>query len=150
IEGLWGDLNTLEELPSYEPRIFNPHKQGDAKGPALDEFEQNALTRLLRASTAEEAFRKAGVPMKPYTFGDGTPMYLSRIMPGKKEYQYVQAVLYNPGCLINCHGPNVLYNHQMRQSLPGGKWDPVKAGDLAGVVAIRLRMEHTNHAIHNN
>jgi signal transduction histidine kinase len=150
---LWTDIAALDDLPNSDSRILTPNgpNAGDGKKPP-DEFEQAALARFRRAASAEEGFRKAGTPRKALTFGDGTPMWQSRVMAGKKEYQYVQAVVFRPGCLIDCHGSGENYvekNHNQRQ-IAGGKWEPVRAGELAGVVSIRLPMEQTNQAIHRN
>ena len=111
----------------------------------------SALAKFIRAASAEEAYRKTGAPDNPFTFRDGTPMWQSRITAGKKVYQYVQAVVYRPGCLMDCHGSgdNNLDNHMQREG-PGGKWVPAKAGDLAGMVSILLPMKQTNEAIHRN
>src|SRR5262249_2841427 len=89
----------------------------------------------------------------PYTFADGTPMWVSRTVPSKKdpqkrEYQYIQAVLFKKGCLIDCHGAgNLIPNHVWRQTSPG-KWDPVKEGSLAGAVIVNLPMDQTKGDIH--
>ena len=110
IDVLWGDLTPLDDLPSYESRILNPYPVKDSKKvlargkveePELDDMERAALARFLQAASSEEAYRKAGTPRpRPYTFADGTPMWQSRIVNQKKEYQYVQAVLFKPGCLM--------------------------------------------------
>jgi signal transduction histidine kinase len=73
-------------------------------------------------------------------------MEYARALPGRKEYQYVQAVLFEPRCLEGCH-PGV-DNHQMRDV--GGKYSFVRAGDLAGVVEITLPMDQTIKDIHRN
>jgi signal transduction histidine kinase len=71
------------------------------------------------------------------------------------EYQYVQAVLFTPNCLLPCHpggsdgGAPIFDNHMMRQTA-GGKFVPVKPGDLAGVVAVNLPMEPITRAVHQN
>ena len=51
----------------------------------------------------------------------------------KREYQFIQAVLLKPGCLMDCHGgpsSGTVKNHTMREEA-GGKWVMAKAGDLA-------------------
>ncbi|AGA26149.1 ATP-binding protein [Singulisphaera acidiphila] len=151
INMLWDDLSPLDDLPKYESKIYKPFTT-DKKDIPESEFAQNALTLFKRASSSEEAFRKAGNPRKPYTFGDGSPMSYWRIAPGKKIYEYNQAVLYTPGCLIGCHGSreNAVDNDHMWREGFDGKLVPRKAGELAGMVSIQLRMEPTNRAIHNN
>jgi len=134
IDSLWDDLMPLDDLPRYDWRILRPDESrgpkatppGDesraAKAPPLDEFEQAALAGFLNSASAEQAFRKAGTPKKPYTFGDGKPMWQSRILRGRREYQYIQAITFKTGCLMACHGRNgtvIDNNHPMRQTAGG-------------------------------
>ena len=146
IEMLWGELSSVDDLPRHEARVLNPNKPVDPKDEPLDDFEKSTLARFLRSAAVEEGFQKAGTPRKQYVFSDGTPMWESRIQPGKKEYQYVQAVLFKPGCLMDCHR---IDNHMMHQA-GGGKWVSAKSGDIAGVVSIRLPMDQTKKAIDRN
>ncbi|MGE3822535.1 MAG: ATP-binding protein [Isosphaeraceae bacterium] len=157
---LSSELSPLEEVPGFEFDLLVPYptksKNPSVKGKELDKFERDVLQRFLALSQAEESYRKAGVPRpKPYTFGDGTPMFVSREITGDREYQYAQAVLFQPSCLLACHsdagdgGGAVIDNHQMRPS-EGGKWVPVKAGDLAAVVLINLPMKPINDEINSN
>ena len=107
---------------------------------------------FLQSASAEEANRKAGTPgRKPYTFADGTPMWSRGSCRGKKEYQYIQAVLFKPSCLMDCHGAddNHIDNHMMRPT-ETASLGPAKAGDLAGAVVVNLPMEQTNKAINSN
>jgi two-component system sensor histidine kinase BarA len=152
ISELSGAFWQVDDMPRYEAHILNPYKPRTpaAKQRVLDEFEQEALTRFLESASAEEGFRKAGTPRtKPYTFGDDKPMFNSRIVPGKREYQYVQAVLFKPSCLVACHEGSSIDNHMSREA-EGGKWVPVKAGDLAGVAVVNLPMKPINNAINHN
>ncbi len=151
IDALWDDLTPLDDLPSNEPRILNPSKAADSQAPEPDEFERAALASFLRAAAAESADRKAGTPRKPLVFRDGTPMWQWQILRGKKEFQYVQAVLFKPGCLMDCHGggENRIDNHMMRPD-GSGKWVPARPGDFACAVSIKLPMEQTNKAINRN
>ena len=154
---LSGDLSPLDELHGTRTDILNPYR---AKSPAskspsrtgreLDEFEKAALTRFMTSASAEEAYQKAGKPVtKPFVFGDGTAMWDARIGPGKKEYQYVQAVRFTPNCLIACHTDGGIDNHVMREG-PDGRFTKVKTGDLAGIVVVNLPMDATNKAINRN
>ncbi|MCA1685108.1 MAG: HAMP domain-containing protein, partial [Planctomycetia bacterium] len=146
--------------PHFESHILNPYKikfgpppPPDSKAPALDDFETRALEQFLRSASAEEGFGKAGNPRpKPYTFGDGSPMWSDN--RGRDKYQYAQSVLYKPSCLMACHPAggednNAIDNHMMRYA-EGGKFRPSKTGDLAGVVVINLPMQPINKAIHRN
>jgi two-component system, NarL family, sensor histidine kinase BarA len=115
------------------------------------------LERFLRAAAPEATAPRTGPSGRPFTFNDGTPMWewrslTSRKDNSRKEYQYIQAVLLKPGCLINCHGgpsSSTVKNHTMREEA-GGKWVMAKAGDLAGAVVVNLPMEQTTRAIHRN
>jgi signal transduction histidine kinase len=174
IDVLSGDLSPLDDLPRYESHVLNPYRKkkptppADQKARAEPEdegaaFERVTLARFLRAAGSEEAFRKAGTPSaKPYTFSDGTPMWDWKVISRKNEYKYVQAVLFKPSCLMACHttggddpskpdgdDPIMLDNHVWRET-ESGKFVRVKAGDLAGVVAISLPMDPVKKAIHRN
>lgn len=155
------ELSPLEELQGFDFDLLLPYPtkspNPSSKQRDLDQFEKDALRRFLALSQAEESYRKTGVPRpKPYTFGDGTPMYVSREITGRHEYQYAQAVLFQPSCLYACHsdgsdaGP-VVDNHQMRPSeRGGGKYVAVKSGDLAAVVLINLPMDPIRKEINSN
>ena len=153
IDALWDDLTPLDDLPKYEAHVLTPGHPDDPRKPPADAFEQGALATFLRAASTEGASRqgKDGASKKPYYFADGTPMWQSQILAGKKEYQYIQAVLFKPGCLVDCHGggENRIDNHMMRPD-GAGKWVRARAGDFAGAVAIDLPMEQTNKAIYRN
>jgi signal transduction histidine kinase len=154
IKMLSGDLKPLDDLPQSEARVVRlPGPAKDSKPPPGDddEFETQALARFLQSSKNEEAFRKAGAPKRSYQFGDGNPMWYARILPGRKRYKYIQAILFKPGCLMPCHGRdgNSIDNHMMRLA-DNGKFVATKAGDLAGAVVVDLPMEQTNNAIARN
>jgi len=159
IEVLSGELTALDEMPKFQATVLSPYKAADpSKDEAPDDYLRATLARFLRASQAEESYRKAGAPRKPHTFGDGTKTWDSRIVPGKREYQYqyVQAVLFKPTCLMPCHqggggGDSVNFvDDHMSRPAGGDKWVTVKAGDLAGVMVINMKMKPINAAIHQN
>ena len=149
IDTLWGDLSPLDNLPRHEARFLNPYNLPKKSPP--DEFERSAVARFLQSASADQAFRKAGTPRKDYTFADATPMWAAYApADNREEFRYVQAVLFKPNCLNACHGePHNVDNHMMRE-VEKGKWVAAKAGDLAGVVSIRMPMEQTRKAIHSN
>ncbi|GAC1468301.1 MAG: ATP-binding protein [Isosphaeraceae bacterium] len=156
------DLSPLDDMPHYESYIINPYtlkiagQKGTAQGAdlVLDDFERAAVKRFLASASDEEGFQKAGIPRpKPHSFGNGSPMWASRVVPDKSKYQYVQAVLFKPSCM-NCHpqgdeNDNMLENHVWRID-EKGKSVPVKAGNLAGVAVVKLPMKPINSAINNN
>ena len=163
IDDLWKNLTPLD-VPRYEAFILPPRlpqsvhavATNNAATAPLDEFERNSLEKYLR-SAREDPARPARVPRKPYTFADGTPMWDIKSDARKKEYKYIQAVVFKPGCLVDCHGggqsaldkADYIGNHKMREG-PGGKWEAVKEGDLAGAVVVNLPMEQTRKAINSN
>ncbi len=73
---------------------------------------------------------------------------------GRNAYQYAEAVLYQPSCLMACHPSkgednNLIDNHMYRYA-EGGKFVETKVGDLAGMVVIDLPMLPLNYAIQSN
>ena len=158
IDVLWGDLHAARR----PARVRGPHPQpvqaaGRQARRKRDDFEQAALARFLRAAAAEAADPQGRQPRASRTpsptarrCGSGVPDR-PQGQP-RKEYQYIQAVLFKPSCLMDCHGgpsSSTVNNHTMREEA-GGKWVTAKAGDLAGAVVVNLPMEQTNKAIHRN
>ena len=162
IEVLSDDFSAVEGSAKHDAYIINPNAR-EVRGssadleprPQIGKYEMDALTQFLKAADAQEAFRKTGnAKNKPYTFANGTSMWVAQVLKGKGKYQYVQAVLYKPNCLMECHSSEggsdlPINNHVMRQT-PNGKSVVVKAGDLAGVVVVNLDMDQLNRAIARN
>ena len=129
-----------DDLPTFDGYILNPYKKGRKDGdPESDDFEKNALARFMESAAKGLAVGQK----KPYTFGDGTSMEESRILPGKTEFQYIQAVLFKQEC-IDCHE-----DHSYRV-LPNGTNVENKPGDLACAAVVHLPMEQMNRAIDQN
>ncbi len=159
IDELSEALSPLDDLPRFDARIWNPYelkykpRARGVKPSDLGDFDAKAVEQFLRSATAEESSRKQANPHpKPYTFRDGTPMWAD--FRGRNLYQYAQAVLYKPSCLMACHPSkgednNLLDNHMYRYA-EGGKFQETKVGDLAGVVVIDLPMLPLNYAIQSN
>jgi len=162
---LWGDLSPVEDFPNHKSRVLNPYNPKETKRQPADDFERATLSRFLQAAADEDAMRKTGKPGGQLnTFSDGSPMWTERITPGKKEYQYIQAVTIKPSCLMECHSNskeesgleksddylNHIDNHLYRPTGDGQHWVPTKAGELAGAVVINVPMDQINKAINSN
>jgi len=145
LDDLSRELAPEDGFQSYDSHIIKPFSKDKDKQPR-DEYEREALARFLGATAAGDPAIKTGKPKKLLTFGDGSAMEEFRVIPGKKEYQYIQAVLFQPGCLAACHQRD---NHTSRE-VADGKFVFVKPGDLAGAVVVKLSMEQTNKAINKN
>jgi signal transduction histidine kinase len=131
VDELSGEEAPLNPRPRYISKLFHPSDPGE-----YDEFErafldQTRTTERQRAHGDEAA-------------ASGEPPIVDRwrIVPGRSEYQYIQALYLKPRCL-DCH------YHAMRDD-DQGKSHFVKAGDLAGVVSVRLPLDQTNKAINRN
>ncbi|WP_165068934.1 ATP-binding protein [Paludisphaera rhizosphaerae] len=168
LDTLWGDLNpTPDDLPNVDARVIRPYTDKDKSKNPQDEFETASLARFLKASADEEAAVKAGkIRPNPYTFADGTRMWEDRVVTNreskKPEYQYIQAVTFKPTCLMDCHsrddaaidsfeGGKVHIDGHLWRPAPDGKLNiPVKAGDIAGAVVVRVPMDQIQQKINNN
>jgi signal transduction histidine kinase len=144
LDELSEDSASFNVQTGYKSRIFAPYKRPEKDEPPPDEFEAEMFNRFMRAAAKPAPARPDGAPeppRKPLTFADNSPTYGWRIKPGKKEYQYAEAVLFKPTCL-QCH--------QTRRDGPDGQYAFTKPYDLATVVSVTLPMEQTNKDIHRN
>ncbi len=133
-------------LSSYFPKVFNPYS-AKSETPS-DAFETRVLRKFVEAAANRDRSADAGAQDGVMRFPNGQSLYEERILQSKREYQYMQAVLFQPGCLVDCHQGSTTFNHMMREE--NGKFVPVRAGDLAGVVSITLPMDQTQKAINRN
>lgn len=133
-------------LSSYFPKVFNPYSSKSAT--PSDAFETRVLRKFVEAAANRDRSADAGAQDGVMRFPNGQSLYEERILQGKREYQYMQAVLFQPGCLVDCHQGSTAFNHMMREE--NGQFVPVRAGDLAGVVSITLPMDQTQKAINRN
>jgi signal transduction histidine kinase len=152
INALWGESDTLDDLPDYKARVLSPFNAKDPAKQPLDDFEREKLAGFVRAAQNEVAARKAGKPRDRVRFTDGTPMWAQRPNNGKREFEYIQAVLFKPRCLMACHiGEDThIDDHVLRQTPDGHDWVSPKEGDLAGAVVVNLPMDQTVKAINSN
>ncbi len=128
-----------DDLPNFEGYLLDPYKADREASRPHDSFEKDALARFLRMA-AEPGPASGG--KKPYTFANGASMEESRILPGKTEFQYIQAVLFKQEC-IDCH------THSYRE-LANGRDVEIRVGELACAAVIRLPMDQINRDINQN
>ncbi len=137
----WADDHApLNEQPGYDSHVLLPFKPRDRDHQPRDEFEAEMMARFLKAFSKESASKTADIH-RPFAFNDSTPTWDWRIIPGKRQYQYVEAVRFKPACLYKCHA---------FRADASGKYTSTKPYDLAGAVVVKLPMEQTNKDIHRN
>ncbi len=156
INALWGEFDSLEEdLPNYKARVLNPFNLKDPDKQPADEFERATLAKFVQAAQKEDGLQKSGKSRDKTRFADGSLRWAQRAKTGangRKEFQYIQAVQFRPGCLMDCHLGEETHidNHMSRQTADGRDWVFLKEGDLAGAVVINIPMDQTTNAINNN
>jgi two-component system sensor histidine kinase BarA len=136
-----GDRAPTVQNPDYELTIINPRApKALGENAGADRFTREALAKFLQAErhSAQVAPRP---DRKPLTFPDGSPAEMSRIGPGRKVYEYAQAVLFQPRCL-KCHD-------SWRENAQG-RFAPARPDDLAVAIVVKLPMDRTNREIHTN
>ena len=124
-----------DDLPTYSGYIINPDKPESNDGKPLEPWEKVALERFLKGAS-----EPAIGPKKQYSFPNGTSMEDSRTLPGRTEYQYLQAIPYKQEC-INCH---------TFRELASGRSVENKPGDLACIAGIHLPMAQINKDLNQN
>lgn len=146
------ESSSHDDQPGYTYRILKPNGLTDQK--PKDDFEQEALKRFLKASLAEAGVAGAGAgagagaaPNRRGVFADGTSREFWRIPPGRKEFQYIRAVTFDPKCLVVCHATEK--QHTMRE-LGDGKFAFAKPNELAGAIVLNIAMDQTNKEINRN
>jgi signal transduction histidine kinase len=132
----------------YAARMFNPYSTKEDREKPQDSFETKVIERFIRAASERDRSGDRAAISGLMRFPNGQSLFEDRILPGKKYYQYMQAVLFQPGCLVDCHKGNTGFNHLMREE--NGRFVQVNAGDLAGIISITLPMEQTQKAINRN
>ena len=156
MNALWGEIDSLEEdLPNYKARVLNPYNTKDRDKLPADEFERTTLASFVKAAQKEDSQPKTARSRDKTRFADGTLRWVKREKTNaehKKEFQYIQAVVFRPGCLMDCHLGEETHidNHLSRQTADGGDWVNPKEGDLAGAVVINIPMDQTTIAINSN
>src|SRR5262249_6352527 len=93
MEQLWGDLKpTTDDVPTHKTKVLAPYNPNDPEKQPADEYERTTLEKFLRS--ANSGTHAGSAQDKPHTFADGSPKWVKRVIPGKKEFQYIQAVLF--------------------------------------------------------
>lgn len=133
-------------LSGYQARVFNPYSVKSEQ--PRDSFETNVLEKFMLAAAERDRSPDQAAMSGGMRFPNGQSLFEERVLAGKREYQYMQAVLFQPGCLVDCHQGSTTFNHMMREA--NGKFVQVRSGDLAGVVSISLPMDQTQKAINRN
>ena len=135
IDEISGAPAPLNQEPSFESLVLNPSGAQEPDRRKPDDFEREALASFLMVAERTKATGKPPAANRP-------PLCESRIMPGRKRYQYVEAIFFKPSCLMVCHNSN--------KDAQGKFSFNVQAGDLAGAIAVQVPMEETNKAIQKN
>ena len=133
-------------LSGYKAKLYNPYSAKSEM--PVDSFELRVLQKFVDAAANRDRSADRAAMAGTMRFPNGQSLYEERILQGKREYQYMQAVLFQPGCLVDCHQGSTAFNHMMREV--NGKFEPVSPGDLAGIVSISLPMDQTQKAINRN
>lgn len=133
-------------LSGYQARVYNPYSAKSEQ--PRDSFETRVLQNFMQAAAERDRTPDQAALSGAMRFPNGQSLFEERISAGKREYQYMQAVLFQPGCLVDCHQGSTTFNHMMREE--NGKFVQVRPGDLAGVVSIGLPMDQTQKAINRN
>jgi signal transduction histidine kinase len=143
VDELSNDRAPLNAQPGYESRVLDPRYPKAEENQPRDDFEAQALATFLRASARSAKVKQRPDARRQFSFPDGTPTEMWRIGPGRREYEYVQAVLFQPRCLSNCHEDLLRDDGHGRGVRP-------KVDDLAVLASLRLPLKQTNKEIHRN
>ena len=134
VDELSGEKSVLNPHPKFESYVLKPYPDPSRQdNRPRDDFEVEALSKFVLAAS------KA----RPSPNGDRAILDSPRIIPGKREYQYAQAVFLKPNCLDGCHFHDMTRNAE-------GKSNFAQPGDLAGVIVVKLPMDETTKDIHRN
>lgn len=142
---LFDDASSMNKSPSLRSHVIDPFSPSDKTRQPRNAFEQTKLAEFLRASVKQRQSIpevQAAAPRKPRTFADGTLTWAEQRSPDKTEYQYVEAILYEPRC-IECH------SHKYHKTA-NGQFVATRPYDLASVISITLPLDDTNKQIHRN
>lgn len=131
---VWDELATTlknhEELaiPPYDSKYLSVDE--NRAGPVADDFETRALRQFVAAAAVSSALPPAALPEAgKMRFPNGQPMFeLSRDKNGL--IRYVRAVVYEPGCLLDCHQGPKIFDHRTRKQ--NGKTVAVARAILLG------------------
>ena len=148
LENLAAELKPIGDLPRHDARVLDADESDDPEKRPRDDFERGTLARFIRSA----ASHTPGHPLeKSHTFADGSPTWAEQITKDRREYHYVQAVFFKPGCLMDCHGNDGQGDNHLHKRAPDRQhWVKTEPDDLAGAVVVSLPMEQTTRAINDN
>ena len=130
VDEMSGAKSPLNQQARFESRLLSIVPTSDDRRPE-DEFEAESLAKFIASA------EKAG----PTSSGERPIQETWRTIPGRKTYQYVEAIYYRPVCLIECHAT---------RPIPGNKQTFTQVGDLSGAIVVKLPMDQTTKDIHRN
>ena len=135
-----GDRSFMNKDPGYSSHVIAPSwdQDDDEKLAPRDDFEAEVFADFMKAS------RRGASAGQSAEAAEETPAARWRIVPLKREFQYIEAIRFKPSCVRACHGLRT------RIDPITGKETFNRANDLAGAVVVRLPMEATNKDIHRN
>ncbi len=134
--------STNDDQPGYQYHVMKPEDLNSTV--IADEFEREALKRFLKGAKSSAGVNAKAATGKG-TFPDGTSREFWRRVPGRKQFQYIRAVVFEPHCLQVCHTDK---QHTMREV--NGKYVMSEAYDLAGALVLNIDLDKTNNEINRN
>ncbi len=120
-DGRPAELRVAHPRPPYSAQVHRK-RSADGAGRRATSSNPRFWPGFLRA--AELSGKAGNEPRDPYSFPNGAPVEHSRIMPGRKEYQYIRAILFKPRCLNRCHTSRAGRAGQVVCAPGPGNWPP--------------------------
>lgn len=96
------ELSPKDGFQHFDWHVVKPFAEKLDRTPR-DEFERRIVERFSRAASRQRGDWGPSGPTQPYSFPDGAPAEYAEIGQDRLEYNYVQAVLFRPGCITSCH-----------------------------------------------
>jgi two-component system, NarL family, sensor histidine kinase BarA len=105
LEVLSEDFKSIGDLPPHKAYVLYPYNTKETKKRATDANEIAALARFLKSAVPTDGILANGMKSREstHTFPDGSKTWAQDYINGKLEFQYIQAVVFKPSCLMDCH-----------------------------------------------